>query len=146
MSDIPSQFDDAVGKFEAFLLDQDHTGKILWVFADDLTSRQTDTWIRWPVTQYNLRKVQQIYDSLKSGSGLRLHARCRVAEFICCTISGPKPDDALTGRFVSGLTLVVATPLREAEPVRSQSQWKRLLARNGLPSTSGTNAFVHPDT
>lgn len=146
MSDIPAQFDEAVGKFKAFLLDQNHTGHILWVFAEDLTSLRTDTWVRWPVAEENLSKVRHSYNLLKTGSGLRFDARCRVGEIICCTISGPKLEDAETGRFISGLTLSVATPLREAQPVPSLLEWRRLLQQNGIPPTSGTAASVHLDT
>jgi hypothetical protein len=146
VSDIPLQFDDAVRKFDAFLLEQGYTGHILWVFAEDLTSRRTDTWVRWPIAKENLSKVHDLYDLLKTGSGLRLEAQCRVGEFICCTISGPKSDDAATGRFISGLTLCVAQPLREALAVLSRLEWKRLLRQNGTPPTSGTAAFIHADT
>ena len=142
MTNIPVRFDEAVDRFSAFLLDNNHAGQILWVFADDMTSRGTETWIRWPVAEENYSKVLHLYDSLKAGSGLRFDARCRVGEFICSTISAPKLDDAETGRFISGLTLSVVIPLREAQAVRSKLQWQRLLEQNGTPPTSGTAAFV----
>jgi hypothetical protein len=145
MSNIPDQFDEAVARFGAFLQDNGHTGDILWIFADDLTSRATDTWVRWPTSDNNRDKTRQLYESLKNGSGIRFHARCRVREFICTTIAGPKPDDAQTGRFISGLTLSVTTPLSEAKPVDSQSRWKQLQMKNGIPPTSGVAAFIHED-
>ena len=145
MSNIPDQFDEAVARFRSFLQDNGHTGDILWVFADDLTSRATDTWVRWPTSDDNRDKTLQLYESLKNGSGIRFHARCRVREGICSTIAGPKPDDAQTGRFISGLTLSVTTPLSEAKPVDSQSRWKQLLMENGIPPTSGVAAFIHED-
>jgi hypothetical protein len=145
ISNIPADFADALSRFNAFLVGSGQTGRILWIFPDDVTSRGAETWVRWPVAEDNVLKVQQLYDSFKAASGLRFVGQCRVGEFICCTIAGPKQDDGETGRFISGLTLSVATPLREAKTVSSRLQWSRLLDQNGIPPTSGVAAFVYAD-
>jgi hypothetical protein len=145
ITNIPAEFADAVAKFKAFLVNNGQTGPILWISPNDVTSRGAETWVRWPVADDNLIKVQQLYDSFKAGAGLRFVGQCRAGEFICCTIAGPTPGDDETGRFISGLTLSVATPLREAKTVSSRLQWSRLLDQNGILPTSGIAAFIYAE-
>lgn len=146
MTKIPERFNEAVDSFCEFLAESGHRGNVVWVFGDDLTSRRTVTWVRWPIAENNVNKARQLYDSLKCGSGLRFDALCRVDALICATISGPRADDGATGRFINGFTLSVATPLREARAVRSRLRWRWLLWQNGDPAKSGTAAFIHADT
>ncbi|QDU83513.1 hypothetical protein Pla163_06120 [Planctomycetes bacterium Pla163] len=143
---LPESFDDAVREFRAFLRGQGHFGPVVWLFADDVSSRGVSTWVRWPLPATNSDRVATLYSMAHSGEGVRMEGWCRVGSKVCATVSLPRHDDAATGRLCSGLMLSVGTPLRLAQPVRSRLRWAWLRWRNGVPSRTGVAAFVAGDS
>ena len=117
-------FADAVVQFRQFLVSQRVPSELLWVFREDVTSRERRILVKEPLPLENERLVASLYErGCQHGLGVQIDAFCLLSSRVCCYIWMPEDESEAEYQMISGLKLSVPTELLQAYSVKSNLMW-----------------------
>lgn len=118
-------FVNAVGQFRNFLISQQVSSELLWVFREDVTSRKQRILVKEPLAAENGRLVESLYErGCQRGLGVQLDAVFLLGSRVCCYICLPEDKSDAEHLMISGLKLSVPTDLLHARSVRNNLMWR----------------------
>lgn len=126
-------FEDAKSAFTAFLANNGLDTRILWVFNEDLYSRNTDLfktdfWLKLPLPSANEDFARRHFEmGKKKGFGLALTAFASCDEGLCCSFIVPTDDEDAQYMLMGPEHLkysYVDVDMPVAKVVRSKILWK----------------------
>ena len=134
--EIPS-FNEAVKQLKDFLISQNLSPELLWVFREDIVWRKQRILIKEPLPQENESVAESLYESGRQRElGIRLETLCLLGSRPCCYIWLPKDqmDAEYALLLMSNFIISVPTDLKRAESVRSPLIWRAHKLFEGVPA------------
>ncbi len=120
-------FNAAVQKFQAFLIENGCDLEIVWVLREDVLEDERHAWIHSPPPKNNLLKIEEEYKlGMESGFGVILEAYCCTETQIFCIIFIAKDSQTASDLMMSGLKLSIIQNPRTAKLIRRQWVWNML--------------------
>jgi hypothetical protein len=126
-----TSFVQAVNKFKEFLKENNLPPEILWIFSEDVFSRnvethETDFWLKLPLSEENEKFVEKHYkigQQKNLGVGISAFALCE--DKICCSLIIPKDAEDSEYLFMSPqyLKFSFVNEMPIAQVVRSSFRW-----------------------
>jgi hypothetical protein len=136
--DTPA-FNEAVHQFQEFLISQNVSSDLLWVFREDASSHKRRILIKEPLPPENIRAIESLYErGTERGLGVRLEALCLLDYRPCCYIWLPEDEVDASYAVLSGLKMAMPVDLLAARSVRNALAWRiyswldKKLGFNGL--------------
>jgi hypothetical protein len=127
-----TSFAEAAKEFKKFLAENNLPSEILWVFLEDVFSRniqlyETHFWLKLPLAEENEKLAEKLYgigQRKNFGVGLSAFALCEGK--ICCAVVIPKDKEDSEYMFMSPehLKFSYVTEMPVAQAVRSSFRWK----------------------
>ena len=126
-------FEQAVGRFREFLIQNGYSGKIVWVWPEDVVwTEMRSSYVRFPTPEVNTTRAREKFErSLAEGLGVRMETVCEVEDVACCRLWGDRAEhDKATGAWpIKGLMMSARTSRASGKAVRSRWQWVWLKLR-----------------
>ena len=128
-----TSFEDAKESFRAFLADNGMRGPILWVFREDVFSRNINLyprefWLKLPIPRANEEFAKSQFEVGKSrGFGMGLIAFARCDEGLCCSLVVPTDDEDAQYMMLGPEHLKMSyinVDMPTARVVRSRIKWR----------------------
>jgi hypothetical protein len=127
-----TSFDEAVGEFKKFLAENNIPSEILWLFKEDVFSRNVefhalDFWLKLPLPEENEKLAEKHYEiGRQKNFGLGLSAFALCEGKVCCAVVIPKDKEDSEYMLMSPeylkFSCVIGMPVARA--VRSSLRWK----------------------
>jgi|SRR5215204_32083 len=125
-TEIPT-FPDAIRQCRDFLVGQNISSDLLWVFREDVAWRKRRILAKVPLPAENERLAESHYESGRRRSlGIRLEVLCLLGSRPCCYVWVPKDqtDAEYALLLMSKFIISVPTDLRKAESVNNPLTWQ----------------------
>lgn len=125
VADTP--FDEALDDFREFLLSQELSADLIWIFSEDVIFQGESIFIKTPLSNENERRAKDCYElGQRRDFGIWLQAFCLFKSQPCCYIFLPENDLDSQYSLMSNESLKysVWNNLKEAKPVSNILNWK----------------------
>lgn len=117
-------FANAVEQYREFLVSQQISSQLLWVFREDVTSHKRRVFVKESLPPENEQIVARLYKiGCQRGLGVQLDVFCLLHSRPCCYILLPKDEFEAECKMIGGLKLSVPTELIQARSVTSNFLW-----------------------
>jgi hypothetical protein len=121
---LPS-FDLAIDSFELFLKEQGQTGKLLWIFREDITWHGGRLFVKLPLPGENQLLVAELYErGCVQGLGALMNVFCSINSQPCCYVWIPPNQREAELAQLAGLNLLAPSNPQVAQPVFSDALWR----------------------
>ncbi len=122
-----TSFANAEASFQHFLNERNATGKLLWVFREDVACHGKNVFIKPPVALKNTTIMEAYYEfGRKRGLGVCLNAFCLWEERPCCYIYLPEDETDGEYRMISRVHIKYSAleNITAAQSVLSRLCWR----------------------
>lgn len=137
-----SSFSEAKNYFQKFLIQQNLSDDLLWLFLEDIIPQEDGLLVKVPIPFDNDKFAERCYEvGRERGLGVCFYAFALLNSHPCCYIQLPSDEIDAEHMLINNLDLKcsVRTDLLKAKPVNSSLSWSAYKLNYRL---SGTRAFL----
>jgi hypothetical protein len=120
-------FAEASTQFQAFLSQESVSSDLVWIFREDVVSRQYHILVKEPLPQRNVEIAETLFHrGWERGLGVSFEVLCLLGTRHCCYVWLPNDAREAELHMLAGLKMSVLTDLPTATSVHSRLKWRWL--------------------